>query len=392
MTDNNYQSPQYDEYEDYDDDPIDWAKYIKAAIKNWRKIAIVTSCFAVLSVVIALSQKRQYEVTVTLAPEVQGTTRTSSSLGSIASMFGVNLGSVSSSPDALNITMFPSIAKSTPFLTQLFDVELTPMPELPKNKVEARRVLEGPLPTVKLFDFITRRNVEKGFVAKLKESIFGEPIEDPDYLKYDLSRLTREQSKVLLVLQRMISVSVDKKTAVTTVSVSMTDPLMCAQLADTVCRRLREYVYEYRTQKERANFEYYSSLCDSTYQKMVEAQAAYAESMDNNRSVILQKVSVRSQRLEQEANIASQVYQQMVQQREMSRAQLQRIKPVFAVIEPATLPQLPANSKKKTCIIITFLGFILSFVWFVIVDPWVKDNLGEIKELIKNGENKQDNV
>ena len=392
MTDNNYQSPQYDEYEDYDDDPIDWAKYIKAAIKNWRKIAIVTSCFAVLSVVIALSQKRQYEVTVTLAPEVQGTTRTSSSLGSIASMFGVNFGSVSSSPDALNITMFPSIAKSTPFLTQLFDVELTPMPELPKNKVEARRVLEGPLPTVKLFDFITRRNVEKDFVAKLKESIFGEPIEDPDYLKYDLSRLTREQSKVLLVLQRMIRVSVDKKTVVTTVSVSMTDPLMCAQLADTVCRRLREYVYEYRTQKERANFEYYSSLCDSTYQKMVEAQAAYAESMDNNRSVILQKVSVRSQRLEQEANIASQVYQQMVQQREMSRAQLQRIKPVFAVIEPATLPQLPANSKKKTCIIITFLGFILSFVWFVIVDPWVKDNLGEIKELIKNGENKQDIV
>lgn len=390
MAENNYQSPLYDDYEDSYEEPIDWSKYIKAAIMNWRKIAIVTFCFAVLSVLIALLQKRQYEVTVTLAPEVQGTTRTSSSLGSIASMFGVNLGSVSSSPDALNITMFPEIAKSTPFLTQLFDVELTPMPELPKNKIEARRALEGPLSTVNLFDFITRRNEEKGFVTKLKESIFGEPIEDPDYLKYDLSRLTREQSKVLMVLQSMISVSVDKKTAVTTVTVSMTDPLMCSQLADTVCRRLREYVYEYRTQKERENFEYYSSLCDSTYQKMVEAQAAYAESIDNNRSVILQKVSVRSQRLEQEANIASQVYQQMVQQREMSRAQLQRIKPVFAVIEPATLPQLPVNSKKKTCLTITFLGFILSFAWFVIVAPWIKDNLGEIKELIKNGENKQD--
>lgn len=392
MAENNYQSPQYNGYEDYDEEPIDWAKYIKAAIQNWRKIAIVTFCFAVLSVVIALLQKRDYTVTVTLAPEVQGGAKSSGSLGSIASMFGVNLGSGSSSADALNITMFPEIAKSTPFLTQLFDVELNPMPVLPKDKIEARRVLEGPLPSVKLFDFITHRNEEKGFVTKLKESIFGAPIEDPDYLKYDLSRLTREQSIVLQAMQNMINVSVDKKTAITTVSVSMNDPLMCAQLADTVCRRLREYVYEYRTEKERNNFEYYSALCDSTYQKMVEAQAAYAESMDNNRSVILQKVSVRSQRLEQEASIASQVYQQMVQQRELSRARLQEVKPVFVVVEPATLPQRPTNSRAKTCIIITFLGFALSCAWFVVGAPWVKENLAEFKSLVKNEANKQDNM
>ena len=59
MAENNYQSPQYNGYEDYDEEPIDWAKYIKAAIQNWRKIAIVTFCFAVLSVVIALMQKRE---------------------------------------------------------------------------------------------------------------------------------------------------------------------------------------------------------------------------------------------------------------------------------------------------------------------------------------------
>ena len=387
MTENNYQSPQRDKSEVYDDEPIDWAKYLKLAIQNWRKIAIVTFCFAVFSVVIALSQKRQYSVSVTLAPEIQGSARSSGSLGNIASMLGVNLGTGSSSADALNITIFPEIAKSTPFLTQLFDVELNPMPVLPKDKIEARRVLEGPLPSVKLFDFITHRNEEKGFLTKLKESIFGAPIEDPDYLKYDLSRLTREQSIVLQAMQKMINVSVDKKTAVTTVSVSMTDPLMCAQLADTVCRRLREYVYEYRTEKERNNFEYYSALCDSTYQKMVEAQAAYAESMDNNRSVILQKVSVRSQRLEQEASIASQVYQQMVQQRELSRAHLQEVKPVFAVVEPATLPQRPVNSRAKTCIIITFLGFALACAWFVVVSPWMKENIPDLIKTIKEEPN-----
>ena len=62
MTENNYQSPQRDKSEVYDDEPIDWAKYLKLAIQNWRKIAIVTFCFAVHSVVIALSPKRPYSV------------------------------------------------------------------------------------------------------------------------------------------------------------------------------------------------------------------------------------------------------------------------------------------------------------------------------------------
>lgn len=370
------------DYED-EEEPIDWAKYITAFFKYWKKIAVVTFVFAVLSVIVALSQKRVYSVAVTLAPEVQGSSRGGGSLGGLASMFGVNLGGGSSSSDAMNITIFPEIASSTPFLTQLFEVELTPNPKLPKDKAEAKKILEGPLPSVKLYDFITKKNEEKGFIAKLKESIFGTEEVDPDYLKVNIGRLTREQDVVLQNLRKMIGVSVDKKTAMTTVSVSMSDPLMCAQLADTVCRRLREFVFDYRTEKERRNFDYYQSLCDSTYKTMVAAQAAYAESMDNNHSVILQKVSVRSQRLEQEASIASQVYQQMVQQREMSRAQLQEMKPVFAVVEPATMPQRPANSRKKTCVTITFLGFILAFAWYVVAKDWLSENLPMIKTKLK---------
>lgn len=159
-------------------------------------------------------------------------------------------------------------------------------------------------------------------------------------------------------------------------------PTICLILADTVCRRLREYVFEYRTEKERNNFEYYQALCDSTYKTMVEAQAAYAEAVDNDHSVILQKVSVKRQRLEQEASIASQVYQQMVQQREMSRAQLQEMKPVFAVVEPATMPQKPMNSRRKTCMSITFFGFILACAWYVVGKDWLAENLPALKEKI----------
>lgn len=365
-----------------EEDPIDWAKYIGAFLGNWKKIAVITFAFAVIGVFVALVQTRKYSVSVILAPETSGGSKTSS-LGGLASMLGVNVGSGSGSPDALNITIFPEIVSSTPFLTSLFDVDLNKMPKLPKSASEARLVMSGPLPSVKLYDYLTGRYKKSGWLDKLKESLFGPEDEDEDYLVVDESRLTKEQYFTMMKLQKMISVEVDKKTAITSVSVTMDDPLMCAQLADTVCRRLRDFVFDYRTEKERQNLEYYEAMCDSTYRTMVEAQAAYAASMDNNHNVILQKVSVQRQRLEQEASVASQVYQQMVQQREMSRANLQQVKPVFAIVEPATFPQLPVNSRKKTVLMFMFLGFVLSLGWYVIGKEYYNLYVEELKIMVK---------
>lgn len=377
--DQNYNNPQAEKIVS-----IDWPKYISAFLQNWKKIGIITFIFAAAGVCVALTQARKYSVSVTLAPESAGGHQTGN-IGGLASMLGVNVGGGSSSSDALNITIFPEIVSSTPFLTSLFNVELNKMPKLPKDLAEARAVMSGPLTSVKLFDYLTGRDAEPSWWDDLKQSVWGvdKAEEDADYLVVDERRLTKEQYYTMLVLKNMISVEVDKATAMTTVSVVMDDPLMCAQLADTVCRRLRDFVFDYRTEKERQTLAYYEAMCDSTYRTMVDAQAAYAASIDNNHNVILQKVSVQTQRLEQEASVASQVYQQMVQQREMSRANLQQVKPVFAVVEPATLPQLPVNSRKNTVIMFVVLGFVLSFSWYVIVEEYYNLYVGKLEKIIE---------
>lgn len=367
---------------DPEEEPIDWAKYIGLFLQNWKKIIIISCIFGAIGIVAALIQKRVYSVSVTLAPEIQNSSRSGGSLGSLASMFGINMSGGANSADALNITVFPEIVSSTPFLTQLFEVELSPKPELPEDPIEARKIMQGPLPTVKLYDHITGRDKEKSWFSQLIQDLFGKE-EDPDYMKTNVSILTSEQNKVVENLRKLIAADVDKKTAMTTISVSLDDPLMCSQLADTVCRRLREYVFKYRTEKEQENFDYYEALCDSTYKKMTEAQAAYAASMDNNHNVILQTVAVRRERLQQEASLASQVYQQMVQQREISRARLQEMKPVFAVVEPSTYPQKPTNSRKKTVLMFGFFGFFLATAWYVLGKEYYDQYLPMVKEMIK---------
>lgn len=370
----NYQNPDFQQ-EMEDEEEIDWMGYLNTLWSHRKTIIKITAICAVLSVIVALCQKRTYHVGVTLAPEVQSSSSRAGGLSGIASMLGIGGATMGASTDALNITIFPEIVNSTPFIVSLFDVELTPY-------VSPKKIEKGVAPgvPVPLYDHLCGKDKEPGLFKKMLVSLFGEEPEEPGF---SVSSLTKKQSRAVEKMRKLMSADVDKKTGVTSLSVTLDDPLMATQLADTVCRRLQEYVFEYRTQKERENLSYYSALTDSAYVQLVAAQAAYAQSMDNDHSVILQSVSVRKQRLQNEMNLREQVYSQMLQQRELVRGRVQEMKPVFAVVEPATFPQRPMQSRAKTCIMITFLGFVAACAWFLFGAPFLasmKEKIAERKE------------
>lgn len=353
----NYQVPDYGQ-EIEEEEQIDWMGYLFLLWSRRRTIIKVTAVFAVFSVVVALCLKRTYRVDVMLAPEVQSSSTRTAGLGGIASMLGIGNLALGTSSDALNITIFPEIVSSTPFIVSLFDVKLTPY-------VDPEDIEEGAAPgtPVSLYDHLCGKDKEPGLLSRILVSIFGEKPEEET--TFNVSSLTKDQSRAVEKMQKRLSAEVDKKSGVTSLSVILDDPLMAVQLADTVCRRLQEYVFDYRTQKERDNLKYYSDLTDSAYVQLVAAQTAYAQSVDNDHNVILQSVSVRRQRLQNEMNLREQVYSQMLQQRELVRGRVQEMKPVFAVVEPATFPQKPVRSRRKICVVITFLGFVGSCAWFL---------------------------
>ena len=83
------------------------------------KVWIVTF---VLSCILILPQPRYYITEVSLAPESVDT-KAVGQLGSLASSFGVNLGSTSS--DAIYPRLYPDLFASTAFLVSILDIEVT---------------------------------------------------------------------------------------------------------------------------------------------------------------------------------------------------------------------------------------------------------------------------
>ncbi len=351
---------------------IDWMGILTKLLKHWKQIFLISFIFGVLGIVSALTMTRRYGVTLTLAPEVAN--RTSSSLSSITSMLGLSGASLGSTTDAMNITLFPEICHSTPFLAALLDVPLT-------SYVSDKQKETGvqPMQTT-VYRHFSGEDKEKKGLSKWLASLKKEKEEKPYTGVKDPTELPPKQARVVKALAQSVSAEVDKKTGITTISVVMDDRMMAKQLADTVCTRLQVYVSNYRTKKALADYQYYVMLADEAHEELVKKQNAYARSVDYDRSVFLQSAQSEKERLRQEASLANEIYSQMAQQRELARAKIQEEKPVYAVVQPAVLPQQAMNSRAKRVLIWGFVGLFLSLAWYGFGADFLKKMRSDVKE------------
>jgi uncharacterized protein involved in exopolysaccharide biosynthesis len=358
---------------------IDWGALFKKLLKHKKYIASVTILSGILGCVVALTSARTYTVNVIMAPEVSGNSRAASSLSSITSMLGVGNLAMGSNNDALNITLFPEICSSTSFLSKLFDVKVTPYTS-PKDIQRGVK----PAEPISLYDFMLGKHKPKSAFALWKEELFKKDKEEE--LMEDTimtgSYFNKEQTRVIMALQKSIQANVDKKTGVTSLQIVMSDPKVAQEIADTVCKRLQETVTDYRIKKSEQDYQYYKKLANEAQLAMIEAQAKYAASVDYDRSVILQSVNSEKQRLQQEVTLTQEIYMQMKQGEEMAKARIQEEKPVFVVIQPAVLPLKPSNSRKNVVLAFTFIGFCLSAGWKL----FGQEKYKEIKMLMKQSE------
>ena len=330
---------------------------VELARKLWteKKFIIKWCCIAaVIGVVVAFSIPKEYTTTVILAPETSGKS-SGGSMGALASIAGFSMGQADGA-DAVYPDLYPDLVASVPFIVELFDVPLCSV--------------DGQLQTT-LYDY-TKEHLRAPWwnaivTAPFKalawvKSLFAEEI--PEKEGVDVFQLTKEESDIVNALNDRIEVTVDKKTAVIMLSVTMQDPLISAVLTDTVMRNLQEYITEYRTNKARHDLAFTQKLFDEAQQNYYEAQQTYADYVDSNQGLSSNSAQTKRERLQNEMNLAYGLYNQMAQQLQKAKAKVQESTPVYAVVQPATVP-IKASKPSKSLILIAcvFLAGIISVAW-----------------------------
>lgn len=338
--------------------------------KLWKKRSLIIRwCVigAVIGLIVGFSIPKTYKASVTFAPETQQ--KTNSSVSSIASMMGVNL---NNNIDAISVEMFPDVVHSTPFIFELLDLPVTferkdsvitaPLADYIKQHQKAPwwdHVLNAPFNAL-------------AWVMNLGKDKTADS--DVCIANLDPSNLPKSERNVVNHLSKKIQILVEDKTGKTSISLTMQDPLVVSSVMTAITENLQKYMSDYRTSKARQDVVNLEAICEQRKADYYAAQQAYAKVVDANQSIIRQSAKAETERLQQEMNLAYQVYSQVATQLEGARIQVQQAKPVFVIIEPVTVPiKKSAPSKSKILVIFTFLAGCGAASWILFGKEYWKD-------------------
>ncbi|MBO5024732.1 MAG: chain-length determining protein [Bacteroidaceae bacterium] len=348
---------------------------------SYKRLLIRNTVAGLLfGVVVALGVCKTWTSTIVLAPEISGESALGGSVSNLASLAGINLASMSST-DAIYPELYPQIIESTPFVVDLFGVEV--------------ETIDGEVKT-DLFDYLMTKqkmswwNLPKHYLTKTVNGIMSRFVKSNfknDDGNVDPFYLTKEQFIVAEEIRsNIVSSTVNKKDQIITLRVTAQDPLVAAMLVDTVRVRLQDAIIDYRTKKSRHDMEYAEKLMIEARQEYMKAQHAYAEFADAHQNTLLTSVSVRQDDLENQMGLAYNVYSQMVQQYNIAKAKLQERMPSFIVIQPSEITIRPSSVSK--IVVVAGWGFML----FVLTVGWVlvKDKIKAWKtKLFKGNQHKE---
>lgn len=347
---------------------------LEIVYKLWerRKLLLVWCMWGVIAgLVIAFSIPREYTTKVTLAPEVQnGKSGLSGSIGALASLAGVSMGSGSTS-DAVYPQLYPDVVGSVPFALSLLDVEVT---DKEGKTLTMQEYLENDISGPWWGAIL-------GLPGKLIGLIRGGGEENDSTAERSAFKLTPDEDMLVKALGQRISANVDQKTSVITLETKMQDPMVSAILADTVVNRLSEYVTNYRTNKARKDLEYAQKLNSEAQQSYYEAQQRLADYADKNQNQATQSARITRERLDNEATLAFNIYNQTALQVKQAESKVQENTPVYTIVTPPTVPLKPSAPRKVLILAgFIFLAFAGGCAWVIFGEPVVTEFKGKFRK------------
>ncbi len=334
---------------------IDLVELTKSVWDGRQLILKTVGISLIIGLVIAFTSPVEYRATSKLLPEIaDGTGNDLGKLGGLASLAGVNLGGMNNSMNNLSPQLYPEIAKSLPFLLDV--MHDTVYFEKMMIYSSAFNYFEN-VARPSLFDLVGRYTL--GLPGMLKELFankqeIGIVTNDDDFY-----RLSKRQWNIIEDFKDRIVVSISDETGLITISVEMPDPYAAAQVAQKVENMITRSVVKYKTDKAKENLSFVVARFQEAKNDFERIQLRLAKVQDRNKNVTSAKAQIEVRRIENEYNVAFEVYKSLASQVEQAKIKLKEDTPVFTVLEPVRVPEEKSKPKRSMVVLaVAILGLI----------------------------------
>jgi len=333
-----------------EEDQIDLREVVKIIWGGRKLIAMITSIFLVLGVVIALTSRVEYQAYCRLLPELnESSNKGLGGFGGLAGLAGIDLNGLSGS-GSLSPDLYPQIVNSLP--SQIKIVNDTLYFEKENLRTSSWEYFKSH-ESAGLIGGIAKYTI--GLPALIRSWMSDKDKSDVQN-NSEFYRFTKEEWKFLTKFKERVNVYVDSKSGLIDIVVEMPDPMAAAQLTDIVLELMTNKVTEYKTEKIRIDLEFVQKAYDDAKAKFSQVQKQLAIVTDRNQNINSAAARIQIESIQNEYNLAFEIFKNLASRLEQSKIKLKENTPVFTVLEPVRVPE--DKSKPKRFLIVFIFGFL----------------------------------
>jgi capsular polysaccharide biosynthesis protein len=339
----------------------------------------------------------EYTSTTSLIQESEGSSVGDFGSSFLSSLTGINIprsgsnnmSAVATGRAPLPASLYPRIITSTEFQKELIytDFKFSSL-DTTINLVEYRSKFAEPSLREKVYDLVGKftiflpytmydwaksawSEVYEGVQSLWSGSESGNSNRTSEISEQDiasnerLQSVTPEERSVMGWLEMKILIS--SEGGVMDITTTLQDPMAAALINAHLVEYIEEYIKEYRSQKARQNLEATLERFEIVKDRYQEAQRNLAKFRDENINISTQTASLEEERLSNEENLRSTIYNQVAQEVEQARMVLQQQIPVFNVLEKPDVPTSPSSGSSPLLLVISGLLGLFLGIGFVFI-------------------------
>jgi uncharacterized protein involved in exopolysaccharide biosynthesis len=352
MTDQNQKNTSVSQVEE---DEIDLIAIAKTLWQGRKTILKTTLIFMALGLFVAIFSEKEYTASTTFVPQTSDS-KIGGNLGGLASLAGINLGSMNSGSE-ISPSLYPQIINSIPFQLEMLQTPLTTADQ--KEKITFEEFFKNHYrPSV--LGYIKKYTI--GLPGLFLKAIKGEPealvLNEGNQSK--LLSITREEYELLERLEEQLVLEVNLDDGFVSISGNMPEAIASAELTLKAQELLQQYVINFKIKKSKEQLNFIQDRYTEKEREFKTTQQKLALYRDQNRNVNSAIAKTTLQRLQSEYDLAYGVYSELAKQLEAQQIKVEQDTPVFTVLKPVNVPVEKSEPKRGLIIVLSlFLGILL---------------------------------
>lgn len=375
---------------------IDLVELIQRMWVNRKLILRVTGVFFVLGLLVALLSSKAYTAGCDVVPQTSDS-GTASRMSSLAALAGINLNQMQE-VKTLSPYVYENILNSTTFRKELMHTKL--------NYEKADR-------PVSFYEYNTSEEFNKPSVgAIVKKYTIGLPFvilnairgeqPAPDYTGVTVGEggvarietMTEDEYECSKMLSECVSMTLDDKNGYLSISATMPEAVVAAEMAQATVTLLQKYITEFKIEKVQSNLDFVQERYNEAKANFENIQDRRARFRDANQNTTRYSARTQFEKLDAEYTLAMNLYGELASQLEQAKISVKETAPILTVINPVTIPL--QKSKPRRAIILfgwTFFGVMLG-MGVVLVLPSVAEITGNerLKGIVKMPATEKQNI